>query len=109
MTVSLFLDAFVGAILGLSGVGGGILAVPSLVVGMGWSMQQSTVVALISVAGSAAIGALEAFRKKLVRYRAALFMALTGAPATGVGVRLAAAMPQRVLLAYSTRSCSLWL
>lgn len=98
MLTSLILGAIVGAVLGLTGAGGGILAVPALVVGMGWPMQQATPVALVAVSGSAAIGALEAFRKRLVRYRAALFMAAAGVPLTSVGVRLAHALPQRVLL-----------
>jgi uncharacterized membrane protein YfcA len=99
MLTSLILGAIVGAVLGLTGAGGGILAVPALVAGMGWPMQQATPVALVAVAGSAAIGALEAFRQRLVRYRAALFMAATGVPLTSLGVRLAHALPQRVLLA----------
>ena len=98
MILSLFLGAMVGAILGLTGAGGGILAVPALVFGMNWPMQQATPVALIAVAGSAAIGALEAFRKRLVRYRAALFMAAAGVPTTVVGAFLARSLPQRLLL-----------
>lgn len=59
MLISLVLGSIVGAVLGLTGAGGGILAVPALVVGMGWPMQQATPVALVAVAGSAALGALE--------------------------------------------------
>lgn len=99
MVISLILGAMVGAVLGLTGAGGGILAVPALVFGMGWPIQQATPVALVAVAGSAAVGALEAFRKGLVRYRAAFFMAALGVPATAVGARLAHALPQRLLLA----------
>jgi hypothetical protein len=98
MFSSLLLGAIVGAVLGLTGAGGGILAVPALVVGMGWPMQQATPVALVAVAGSAAIGALEAFRRRLVRYRAAFFMACAGVPLTSLGVRVAQALSQRVLL-----------
>ena len=94
---SLLLGVLVGAVLGLTGAGGGILAVPALVVGLGWSMQQAAPVALIAVAGSAALGAIEAFRKGLVRYRAAALMALSGIPFTWLGVTLAHATPQRVL------------
>lgn len=99
MIVSLALGAMIGALLGLTGAGGGILAVPAIVVGMGWPMQQATPVALIAVAFSAAIGALEAFRRRLVRYRAACCMALAGVPATWIGVQLAQHLSQRVLLA----------
>lgn len=89
MLISLILGSLVGAVLGLTGAGGGILAVPALVVGMGLPMQQATPVALIAVAGSAAIGALEGFRQGLVRYRAALLMAVAGVPLTSLGVKLA--------------------
>lgn len=99
MLISLILGSIVGAVLGLTGAGGGILAVPALVAGMGWPMQQATPVALVAVAGSAAIGTLEAFRQRLVRYRAALLMAIAGVPLTSAGALLAHAIPQRVLLA----------
>ncbi|WP_042978429.1 sulfite exporter TauE/SafE family protein, partial [Burkholderia sp. AU4i] len=99
MLISLVLGGFVGAVLGLTGAGGGILAVPALVVGMSWPMQQATPVALVAVAGSAALGALEGFRRGLVRYRAALLMAVAGVPLTTLGVRLAHVLPQRLLLA----------
>ncbi len=99
MLVALILGVLVGAVLGLTGAGGGILAVPALVVGLGWSMQQAAPVALIAVAGGAAIGAIEGFRRRLVRYRAAILMAATGIPVTFIGIRLAHSVPQRVLLA----------
>ncbi|PLZ00860.1 hypothetical protein CY652_18585 [Burkholderia sp. WAC0059] len=99
MLTSLLLGALVGAVLGLTGAGGGILAVPALVVGMGWPMQQATPVALVAVAGSAALGALEAFRRGLVRYRAAFLMAAAGVPLTSLGVRLSHVLPQRLLMA----------
>ena len=98
MLVSLVLGVLVGAVLSLTGAGGGILAVPALVVGLGWSMQQAAPVALIAVAGAASIGALEGFRRKLVRYRAAGLMALSGIPVTVLGVQAARELPQRVLL-----------
>ncbi|WP_321909890.1 sulfite exporter TauE/SafE family protein [Paraburkholderia sp. J11-2] len=98
MLTSLILGALVGAVLGLTGAGGGILAVPALVVGMGWPMQQASPVALIAVAGSAAIGAVEAFRRGLVRYRAALLMTFAGVPLTTLGANLAHKLPQQLLI-----------
>ena len=83
---ALSLGVVVGAVLGLTGAGGGILAVPALVVGLGWSMQQAAPVALIAVAGGAAVGAIEGFRRRLVRYRAAILMAATGIPVTFIGI-----------------------
>ncbi|WP_374318227.1 sulfite exporter TauE/SafE family protein [Aquabacterium sp.] len=97
MTLTLFLGLLLGAVLGLSGAGGGILAVPSLVAGMGWSMQQAAPVALIAVAGSAGLGALEGLRRGLVRYKAAILMACAGVPMTTLGQRLAALTSQHTL------------
>ena len=98
MLISLVLGVLVGAVLGLTGAGGGILAVPALVVGLGWTMQQAAPVALIAVAGGAAIGAAEGLRRRLVRYRAAALMAAAGLPVTFLGIRVAEWLPQRVLL-----------
>ena len=98
MGISLLLGVLVGIVLGLTGAGGGILAVPALVAGMGWSMQQAAPVALIAVAGGAALGAFEGWRKGLVRYKAALVMVLTGIPLTSLGITAAHRLPQRWLL-----------
>ena len=97
MVLSLLLGAAIGAILGLTGAGGGILAVPALVTGMGWPMQLAAPVALIAISGSAALGAIDAFRKRLTRYRAALAMAIAGIPMTAVGEHIAKHLSQRSL------------
>ncbi len=98
MEISLFLGVLIGLILGLTGAGGGVLAVPALVAGMGWSMQQAAPVALIAVAGGAALGAVEGLRKGLVRYKAAILMVLCGLPLTKAGVTVAHLLPQKWLL-----------
>ncbi|MDR3415490.1 MAG: sulfite exporter TauE/SafE family protein [Nevskia sp.] len=89
MIVSLLLGVLVGIVLGLTGAGGGILAVPALVFGLGWSMQQAAPVALIAVAGAALVGAAEGLHLGVVRYRAAALMAAAGIPFTLLGVRAA--------------------
>ena len=98
MELTLILGVLVGAVLGLTGAGGGILAVPALMAGLGWSMQMAAPVALVAVAVSAALGAVEGFRKRLVRYKAALVMAVAGVPFTSVGVGVAHHLPQQWLL-----------
>ncbi|MET1080525.1 MAG: sulfite exporter TauE/SafE family protein [Pseudomonas sp.] len=98
MAIALILGILVGAVLGVTGAGGGILAVPALVAGMGWSMQQAAPVALTAVVSSAAIGALEGLRKRLVRYRAAILMAISGVPFTLLGQQLAQVIPQPWLM-----------
>jgi uncharacterized membrane protein YfcA len=54
-------------------------------------------VALIAVAVGAAVGSLDGFRHGLVRYKAAILMALCGVPITRVGQQMAAVSPQFVL------------
>lgn len=88
----------VGLIMGLSGAGGGILAVPVLVYTQTWGMQQAAPVALLAVTAGAMIGAADGLQKKLTRYRAALLMALAGAPATFAGVGLAQRLSQAWLM-----------
>ena len=78
MSVVIFLGVLIGAIMGLMGAGGGILAVPVLVAGLHWSMQQAAPVALVAVAAGAVVGALDGFRHRLVRYKAAMLMAVCG-------------------------------
>lgn len=99
MLIAAILGVLVGAVLGLTGAGGGILAVPALVFGLGWSMQQAAPVALIAVAAGAALGAADGLRLGLVRYRAAALISVVGIAVTSLGVTAAHAVPQRVLLA----------
>lgn len=89
MTLSLLLALCVGMVLGITGAGGGIFAIPALMMGMAWAPQQAAPVALVAVAGSAALGAIEGWRKGLVRYRAAIVMTLAGIPMTGFGLSIA--------------------
>ena len=98
LALVMFLGVFIGAIMGLTGAGGGILAVPVLVSGLNWTMQQAAPVALISVACGAAVGALDGFRMGLVRYKAALLMAVCGVPLTRLGQYWAYLLPQSILL-----------
>lgn len=98
MLTSLALGAAIGVILGLTGAGGGSLAVPALVFGLGLSVPQATPIALLAVAGSALVGTVEGFRRRLVRYRAATVMAVTGMAATPLGVMAAHRLPERLLL-----------
>lgn len=97
MEILLILGGMTGLVMGLAGAGGGVLAVPALVNGMGWTMQQAAPVALFAVASGAALGAYEGFRRGLVRYRAAFVMVLCGVPMTPLGVAAAHALPQRWL------------
>ena len=89
---------FIGIVLGLTGAGGGILAVPALISSMNLTMQEAAPIALIAVAVSASVGTFEGLQKKLTRYRAALLMATVGIPFTALGIRLAHMLPQSWLM-----------
>lgn len=98
MTVAVLFGLSIGMVLGLTGAGGGILAVPALVLGLGWSLTDATPVALLAVGLAAALGAADGLRKGLVRWRAALLMAALGIATSPLGVYAAHVLPHKVLM-----------
>lgn len=94
---ALILGLGIGLILGLTGAGGGVLAVPALVLGLGWTLPAAAPVALFAVGGAAAIGGYHGYRNRQVRYRAAMVMAAVGCVAAPFGVMLAGIIPRREL------------
>jgi hypothetical protein len=94
MLISVPLLGFlVGLVLGLTGAGGSIFAVPLLMWGLGWSLPEAVPVALIAVSIAAGFGTLVAWDKTLVRYRAAMLMALVSWLFAPLGLRLAGWLP----------------
>jgi uncharacterized membrane protein YfcA len=94
---ALILGLGIGLVLGLTGAGGGILAVPALVLGLGWTLAAAAPVALFAVGGAAALGGYHGIKKRQVRYRAAMVMASIGCIAAPFGVMLAGIVPRREL------------
>lgn len=86
MIVSLGLGLIVGIIMGLTGAGGGILAVPLLGFGLQMTVQKAGPIALMAVGAAAAIGAILGLQSKEARYRAALLIAATGIAAAPIGI-----------------------
>ena len=97
MIIELGLGLAVGAIMGLTGAGGGILAVPLLVFGLQLSIAQAGPVGLLAVGLAAALGAAAGLKAGIVRYRAALLMSVTGMFLSPVGVWLAHRLDNRWL------------
>lgn len=93
MIYSLF-GFLVGLTLSLTGAGGGILAVPALVLGAGLSMTTAAPIALIAVGLAALTGALDGLRRKMVRYKAAILMSIAGGVVSPVGVLVAKRLPE---------------
>ena len=95
--ISAALGFIVGVILALTGAGGGILAVPLLMFGLGLSVAQAGPIGLFAVGIGAAFGAALGLRVGTVRYKAALLMALAGTLAAPFGLRLAGRLDNAIL------------
>ena len=97
MLTVLALGLAVGVILALTGAGGGILAVPLLVFGMQMSVAQAGPIGLLAVGMAAALGAVLGLREGIVRYRAAMLIAVSGMLLSPLGMWLAHRLDNRWL------------
>lgn len=79
----------IGFLLGLTGAGGGILAVPALMTSQDWTVAQAAPVGLLAVAVATLVGTVQGLTKKIVRYRAAIWIALIGTPMAHIGIKIA--------------------
>ncbi|MGC1507867.1 sulfite exporter TauE/SafE family protein [Ketobacter sp.] len=91
--LAISLGILVGLVLGLTGAGGSVLAVPLLIWGMGWSLPQAIPTALIAVALAAFVGTATAWPQGIVRYRAAITMASTSILTAPLGLYTASRLP----------------
>jgi uncharacterized membrane protein YfcA len=92
------LGAAVGLVLALTGAGGGVLAVPLLVLVLHWPLSAAAPTALLAVGLAAALGAAKGLRDGEVRWRAALLMGGMGMLGAPLGVALNHVLPPRPLL-----------
>lgn len=95
--ISIALGIVIGSVLGLTGAGGSIIAVPVLMFFLAWPLTQAVPVALLAVAAAATLGSYLAWRKSYVRYRAAMLMAIAGVLTAQIGLRVADLLPQSKL------------
>ena len=93
----LAMGSAVGAVQVLTGAGGGILALPLLLLGTSMRVQEAAPVALMAVAVSAGVATVAALPSGLVRYRAAFMMAIFGWIASPIGVWIAHKVPSNIL------------
>ena len=98
MLIAPALGVFIGVLMGLTGAGGGILSVPLLVFAFHMPISEAGPIALTAIALSAGVGALIGLRAKVLRYKAALFMALFGLILSPVGLWVAQRAPNTPLL-----------
>ncbi len=92
------LGTLVGIVLGLTGAGGSIFAVPLLMFGLGWSLPQASPVALLAVCAAAAFGTASIWRSGLIAPRAALITGIAGSLSSPLGIALAARLPRDALV-----------
>ena len=97
MLTVLLLGACVGLILGVTGAGGSIIAVPLLMAVLGISLPEAAPLALLAVFAAASVGALHAWRHGLVHLPSALPLAFAGMLVTPLGVLAARHLPSHVL------------
>lgn len=95
---ALIVGLAVGAILGLVGAGGAVLAVPAFLYLFNFTALQATTASLAVVAASAAFGAVPRFRLGQVRLRQATLFWLLGVAGTLAGSRIAPLIPDPVLI-----------
>lgn len=98
MMTLLLLGLLIGIILGLTGAGGGILAIPALMFSQNWSVTQAAPIGLMAVTSAAIVGAIEGLIRKLVRYKAALWIAFIGIIVTPFGIKASHALPAKYLM-----------
>lgn len=87
------LGAVAGLVLGLTGAGGGVLAVPLLVFGLGLSIPHAAPMALLAVGLSALLGAVIGLRQRIVRYRAAALIGACGIVTAPLGLWISHRLP----------------
>lgn len=97
MAAGILLGALVGLVMGLTGAGGGILAVPLLVFGLHLSMAEAAPIGLLAVGMASSMGALAGLRMGIVRYRAAMLVAAIGLAVSPLGLWLAHRLDRRTL------------
>lgn len=95
--LSVAMGALVGMIMGLTGAGGGILAVPLLVFVLHFTVAQAGPIGLLAIGIAAAMRTMWGLRQKVVRYRAAVLIAGAGILMAPAGVWLAQHLDTRVL------------
>jgi uncharacterized membrane protein YfcA len=88
----------IGAVLGLIGAGGAVVAVPAFIYLFGFTPLEATTASLAVVAVSAATGAIPRFRLGQVHLRQALLFWGLGIIGTFGGARLATVIPEPVIV-----------
>ncbi len=88
----------IGFLSGLTGVGGGVFLVPTMVVGFGLTQRIAQGTSLVAILPTAVVGAVTHYRHGNVDLRSSAWITAAGVPAALVGAALALWLPERALL-----------
>lgn len=97
--MSVLIGLVIGLVLGLTGAGGSIFAVPLLMLLLGLPINDAIGIALGAVAVSALIGTLSNWRAQYILWVPAISLGLGGALIAPIGKQLGSQLPPMVLLA----------
>ena len=97
IAAALALGALVGAVLGLVGAGGSIIAVPALVYGVGMSTHEAIPTSLL-VVGASSIAALIPRIRTGISWRIALLVGAAGIPAAWAGAAVGRLLNDDILM-----------
>lgn len=98
MLTPLIIGAAVGLVLGLTGAGGSLFAVPLLMLGLGLATGEATGLALGAVAVSALWGVISRLPRAEIVWLPALVLSISGALLAPAGRLLAVQLPDQVLM-----------
>lgn len=82
-----------GVLSGTMGIGGGVVMIPIMVVGFGFTETLAQGTSLAAIVPISVVGAITHFRQGNVLVRPALWMGLVGAPLAAAGALLAQHVP----------------
>ena len=98
MIVAVALGLMIGALVGLLGGGGSILAVPALVYGAGQDLPQAVATSLLVVGITALVALLPRIRARQIAWRIALLFGAAGAVTAFAGAAVNRLLPDDVVL-----------
>lgn len=76
----------IGCLLGLTGAGGSVIAIPALMLSQHWTVLQAAPVGLMTATVGSFVGAMQGLLRHVVRYRAAVWIALISIPFARLGI-----------------------
>ncbi len=86
-----------GAIFGFTGAGGGILATPFLMYGLGIPVHQAIGITLLTLSLTSIFGLLQRFRTQVIDWQAGTILSISSTVASIIGTKMNYQMPAEIL------------